>query len=270
MFSSREEWVEFHRENSALSDHDIIKRFAASIRRTGFRYLDKVVEASKVELVDGDYRDSFVYEGLASHSRAVLLEFFPDFRGKKIGPKKVRIYTPNARSGLASLLAEYFPKLQSSGYLRYQEQRNGFTDAEHQDLAELTYEDACFDYAVVDDLFQYLPNLDAVLGEFHRVLAPGGVLFATFPFAVNSEDHLVNATLNADGSISYPLEQEHQRDRIDEQQPVVFQVPGWSILTQCRDLGFGRADFVLLSSPRRGVLASDTSGVFVLRAEKPA
>jgi SAM-dependent methyltransferase len=221
-------------------------------------------------VVDGDYRDSFVHEGLASHSRAVLLEFFPDFRGKKIGPKKVRIYTPNARSGLARLLAEYFPQLQSSEFLRYQEPQNGFTDVEQDDLAALTYEDACFDYAVVDDLFQYVPNLDAVLGEFHRVLAPGGVLFSTFPFAISSEDHLINARLNADGSIKYLVEQEQQRNGVDAQQPVVFQVPGWSILKQCRDLGFSRADFVLVSSPRRGILASETSGVLVLRAEKSA
>jgi SAM-dependent methyltransferase len=270
VFSSREEWEEFHRENSALTDHDIIKRFAASIRRTGFRYLDTVVPASEVEVVDGDYRDSFVHEGLASHGRAVLLEFFPDFRGKKIGPKKVRIYTPNARSGIARLLAEYFPQLQSSEFLRYQERRNEFTDFEHDGLAALTYEDACFDYAVVDDLFQYVPNLDAVLGEFHRVLAPGGVLFSTFPFAISSEDHLINARLNADGSIKYLVEQEQQRNGVDAQQPVVFQVPGWSILKQCRDLGFSRADFVLVSSPRRGILASETSGVLVLRAEKSA
>lgn len=268
LFPSKEAWEEFLAANSALTDGGIIDKFAASILRTGFKYLDKSVKASEIELVEGDYRNSYLHKGLASRGRAVVVELFREFMARKIGPKKVRIFTPNAGSALASLLAKYFPKLQSIDYFKEAKPLKRGTTIEHQDLAALTYADASFDYAIVDDIFQYVPNLETVLGEFHRVLAPGGVLFSTFPFAVDSEEHVIKATLNSDGGISSLVPQQEQPDCNDKRRAVVFKVPGWKILKDCRSQGFARADLVLLSSPARGVLASDISGVIILRAEK--
>lgn len=270
IFSNKEEWEDFRRTNTGVTEAGIIEKFAASISRTGIKFLDKTVKAADLELVDGDYRNSFVHEGLASRNRALIVELLRAFMAKKIGPKKIRIYAPEARSGLARFLGKHFPKLQTSGPLNNAIQRKESAAREYQDLEALTYKDASFDYIIMDDILQNMPNLDKVLREVHRTLAPSGVLFATFPFAIDSEEHRIKATRNVDGSINYLMSQEERQDRTDGQPAVVFQIPGWNILRECNDIGFIRAEFIFLCSPTRGMLASDVSGVMILKAEKSA
>lgn len=49
------------------------------------------------------------------------------------------------------------------------------------DLARMSeFPDACFDVVSSDAVFEHLKNLPEVLTEFHRILRPGGVLYATF------------------------------------------------------------------------------------------
>lgn len=53
-----------------------------------------------------------------------------------------------------------------------------FTQA---DLAHMNdFPDASFDVVSSDAVFEHLKNLPEVLAEFHRILRPGGVLYATF------------------------------------------------------------------------------------------
>lgn len=53
-----------------------------------------------------------------------------------------------------------------------------FTQA---DLAHMSdFPDASFDIVSSDAVFEHLKNLPEVLAEFHRILKPGGVLYATF------------------------------------------------------------------------------------------
>lgn len=269
-FSSRDEWEEFRRENSAITDRGIIEKFAASIMRTGLKFLDETVKATEIQVVDGDYRNSFVHEGLASRNRALVVELLRTFMNRKIGPKKIRIFTPGPHSGLARLLSKHFPKLQTVEYLQYPVQRKESSTSAYQDLEALTYKDASFDYILMDDTFQHVPNLDKVLREIHRVLAPKGVLFATFPLAIDSDEHLIKASRNIDGSINYLVPQGNQQAPSEEQQAVEFQIPGWNILQDCRNIGFVRAEFDFLCSPTRGMLASAISGVMILKAEKAA
>jgi SAM-dependent methyltransferase len=49
------------------------------------------------------------------------------------------------------------------------------------DLARMSdFPDASFDLIASDAVFEHLKNLPDVLAEFHRILRPGGVLYATF------------------------------------------------------------------------------------------
>jgi ubiquinone/menaquinone biosynthesis C-methylase UbiE len=49
------------------------------------------------------------------------------------------------------------------------------------DLAKIVQiEDGCIDVIGSDAVFEHLKNLQDVLKEFYRILAPGGVLYATF------------------------------------------------------------------------------------------
>jgi SAM-dependent methyltransferase len=267
-FSNKEEWEEFARANSVVVDKGIIETFAASISRIGFTFAGEPVKATEVSMVDKDYRDSFVNEGLASRNRAAMIQLHRDILGRKTGAKNIRVYTHGTSGGFAAFLTKLSPQIQSSEYFPDPEQRKEFSAIEHKNLTALPYADASFDYVFVDDIFQHVPNLDKALGEALRVLAPGGILLSTFPFAIDSEKHLTEATLNTDGSINYQVVPEDPQNHIDEQRDVVFQIPGWNILEDCRSVGFKHAEFVFLSSPSRGVLASNISGVIILRAVK--
>ncbi len=49
------------------------------------------------------------------------------------------------------------------------------------DAAELPFEDESFDLVLGHAVLHHLPDLDASFREFHRVLKPGGVIFAGEP-----------------------------------------------------------------------------------------
>ena len=50
------------------------------------------------------------------------------------------------------------------------------------DLASIPVEDGRFDHVVCTQVLEHLPEPATVLGEFHRVLKPGGRLWLTAPF----------------------------------------------------------------------------------------
>ncbi|MBK6508278.1 MAG: methyltransferase domain-containing protein [Haliea sp.] len=190
--------------------------------------------------------------------------------GKKNWPEKDPHLRTRSAQWSCQVLRKTFPKVANLWAFKQRSQRKESAAREYQDLEALTYKDASFDYIIMDDILQNMPNLDKVLREVHRTLAPSGVLFATFPFAIDSEEHRIKATRNVDGSINYLMSQEERQDRTDGQPAVVFQIPGWNILRECNDIGFIRAEFVFLCSPTRGMLASHISGVMILKAEKSA
>jgi ubiquinone/menaquinone biosynthesis C-methylase UbiE len=53
-----------------------------------------------------------------------------------------------------------------------------------EDAANLSFQDACFDLVVSQNVFHHLPKWQAAVGEVNRVLRPGGILMwldITFP-----------------------------------------------------------------------------------------
>jgi SAM-dependent methyltransferase len=269
-FSCRDDWQDFVRGNRAVLDERRIDVCAATIARKGIKFRGQTIKPSQLDKASGNYRESFVYQGVNSRKRALLVEMFRDMRSRKLNAKDTRVYAPEALGGFAAFLAAEFPLFQGSEYLPDPEQQRKLAPVEHQDLAALTYPDAAFDYVLVNDIFEHVPDLSAVLGQVQRVLAPGGVLLSTFPFALKREEHLVKATLDANGHIEYHMEPEYHEDPVDDKGVLVFQLPGWNILKDCRSQGFAAADMVFLCSPVRGVLANDISGVMLLKATNPA
>jgi SAM-dependent methyltransferase len=56
-----------------------------------------------------------------------------------------------------------------------------------QDLARLTYADACFDHVCCVSVLEHAPDPRAVVGELRRCLAPGGTLLVTFDVSLDGE-----------------------------------------------------------------------------------
>jgi SAM-dependent methyltransferase len=262
-FSSRAEWQEFVCCNPAIQEERLIDTHAAAIVRNGFKFRGEAIHPSKLDRVSGNYRESFTYKGLNSRKRAILIELFGDLRPRALSKSDARIFTPEAQGGFTTFLTEEFLKFQGSGYAPDLLQPHKLEPNKHQNLAELGYPDATFDYALVNDMFEHEENIDATLGEIHRVLAPGGVLLSTFQFAGGSDEHLVQTPAKADNGTGGLGER-------DEKDSPVFQVLGWNILKECHSLGFASADMIFLVSPTRGILASGISGVMLLKAVKPA
>ena len=73
-----------------------------------------------------------------------------------------------------------------------------------QDAAALPYEDGSFDVAVISNALHVIPQPEKVLQEIHRVLKPGGILFApTFLWTENFLASIRLAVLSAAGFKMY-------------------------------------------------------------------
>lgn len=62
----------------------------------------------------------------------------------------------------------------------------GSTTFEKMDAAAMRFEDASFDVAYTFDAFEHFSSPDAVMREIHRVLRPGGLMYASFGPLYNS------------------------------------------------------------------------------------
>lgn len=81
---------------------------------------------------------------------------------------------------LATATAKWTATDFSSGMVRRAKERNlpGVTAYEVADATNLQYEDESFDCVLIANALHIMPKPDAALREIHRVLVPGGVLYA--------------------------------------------------------------------------------------------
>lgn len=70
-----------------------------------------------------------------------------------------------------------------------------------EDLTRLTYPDASFDLVLTSETLEHIPDLDAALGEIHRVLAPGGLQIFTIPTLPVVARTFPRARLGPDGTV---------------------------------------------------------------------
>jgi SAM-dependent methyltransferase len=265
LLRSHDEWIAFRKAHPDAVDQAIIDRCARCVAENGFEFLGEQVDPGHFTFDPGNYREGFVFQGINSRQRAMLLEMLGD--AERLGKANPAIYAPEALSGLAQLLTARFPGFVGSEYMPDPKIRARHPDVIHQDLASLTFSEGQFDYVLVNDVFEHVPDLNAVLAELFRVLKDGGVLLSTFPFAFARTDPVVKAQL-VDGRIEHLAPPEYHGDPVNPKGALVFQVPGWGIIEHCRKVGFEDAAMVFLSSQRHGVLASQVTGIMILRAEK--
>lgn len=160
---------------------------------------------------------------------AALQSRYRDIRGSEFEPDDKK----------RQVMAAYLAGLGGSGAVNF------------EDVTRLTMADGSRDVVLSFDVLEHVPDYRAALREFARVLRPGGVLQATFPFT-DARDTLVRARLLDSGDIEHLMEPEFHGDPIGG--PVLcFYHFGWDVLEEARLAGFSHAEMVAPWAPEQGI-----------------
>ncbi|MBG99518.1 MAG: hypothetical protein CMN58_04120 [Solibacterales bacterium] len=109
----------------------------------------------------------------------------------------------------------------------------------HEDATKLSFNDNQLKVILSFDVFEHIPNYKKAFAECCRALQNSGTLIFAVPFRQNSEDNLIRATLQDDGSVNHICGPEFHGDPINSEEGVLcFQHFGWSMLRELKDCGF--------------------------------
>ncbi|MEM9396868.1 MAG: methyltransferase domain-containing protein [Pseudomonadota bacterium] len=269
-FDSIESWFEFIRSNKQLTAEKSRAECVRMLETQGFQHQNRWARPSETRRGQGNVREGFVFDGMNSRQRAVVFEFEQFLQESEINPNDASIYLPEYVSNLANYFRERYPGYVGSEYYDEDKADEKLKRIPREDLTQLSFRQDSYDCVIVNEVFEHLPDIGAALKEIRRVLKPGGTLLSTFPFLFKREEGLQRASLNADGNIDYHTEPEYHGDPVNKQGVLVFRIPGWDIIEQTKAAGYARVNMVFLCKPSSGVIADGISGIFVLKASKPA
>jgi SAM-dependent methyltransferase len=112
--------------------------------------------------------------------------------------------------------------------------RGGFR---HEDVESLSFEEASLDFIVSNDVFEHVADPARAFRECARVLKPGGVMFATFPFFSDMERSRTRARLGSVG-VEHLLPAEYHGDPTSSSGALVFTDFGGDVFGLFREAGF--------------------------------
>jgi len=264
-FDSVGAWMDWRHANPWASDRAYVEDLVTSARRRGIvsPFLGPV-PPERIEAADANFREFFLADGFSPRLRAVL-DSVAEGIVDDVPAHALRLYAPEALSPFALALRGRYPYFHGSEYLPDPDTQRLHFPVPHEDLSGLTLPNGRFDAVLSNDVFEHLPDLDRALSELARILRPGGVLLATFPFAYNRHDSVIKAVLRA-GQVHHQSEPEYHPNPVDPRGSLVYQVPGWDVLERARKQGFGHAEMRFISSRSRGICATGLAGIFLMRA----
>jgi SAM-dependent methyltransferase len=268
-FESFDQWMQWQQAQPWIHDKTYIKGIVDAVAGCGL--VDPefgLLPASEIAITGHNYRESLVARGLNARQRAVM-ERLVDVALKR--GRDLQVYAPESLTPFAERMRLFFPGFRGSEYLPDQEARSRLPRhlrrTEHQDVCALTFADATFDLYVSSEILEHVPSIDRTLNEARRVLRPGGAMISTFPFNFMSRTSVEKAQFK-DGCIVHLSEPEYHGNPADPGKgSLVFTIPGWNILEQCKAAGFGHSAIVFRSSRRLGVIGAETAGIFILIAQ---
>jgi SAM-dependent methyltransferase len=126
----------------------------------------------------------------------------------------------------------------------------GTGEIQFQDVTALSNKSETLDAILSFDVLEHVPDYEKALREFSRVLKPGGVCLATFPFT-DAAKTLVRARLTTDGGVEHLMEPEFHGDPISGG-VLCFYHFGWDLLEVVKGAGFKSAQMVMPWAPQRG------------------
>ncbi|HJR74655.1 MAG TPA: class I SAM-dependent methyltransferase [Luteimonas sp.] len=132
-----------------------------------------------------------------------------------------------------------------------------------EDATALRWPDAAMDGIVSLDVLEHVPDYRAALGEFARVLRPGGALALTVPFYEGQAANVQIARLDAQGRVEHFGEPEFHGDPVRGGVPC-FHHFGWALLDDIRAAGFADAEICRVQDVAAGL----PQGQWVLTARR--
>jgi SAM-dependent methyltransferase len=121
--------------------------------------------------------------------------------------------SPGRRGASAAL--RQAPGYTSSQYFDDVERGTLVDGVRSEDLSQLTFADESFDVLITQDVLEHVLRPDETLSEIYRVLRPGGMHVATFPWYPQLPSTRTRARLGADGQIEHVLPEEYHRSPVN-------------------------------------------------------
>jgi hypothetical protein len=202
---------------------------------------------------------------LTNRVRGALLAIRHLLRGRP--PENVRVYATEQVTPFFSWLKKEHPRAVGSEFLGDAVALGGSAHGiRNEDLTRLTFADGSFEMVVTNDVLEHVPAYQRAYRELFRVLAPGGVLVFTVPFDLNRMDHLIRARLRPDGTVEHLLTPEYHGNPIDAAGGILcYQMFGWRMLDELREVGFAKAAALRYWSLLHGLLGPDQCVFFALK-----
>ena len=132
-----------------------------------------------------------------------------------------------------------------------------------EDVTALRMRDASLDAVVSLDVLEHVPDHQAALRQFARVLKPGGTLVLTVPFYYDNAASTQIACIDATGAVAFFGEPEFHGDPL-RGGVACFHHFGWDLLASMRAAGFSDAAACRVRAPELGL----PKDVWVLRARR--
>ena len=232
---------------------------------------DQPIPPEAIKVVAPNYRESLIYQGLNSRERSVLLQLRGMIDAAQLpSPRLIKAYLPEAITPLARALQDWLGEgVLASEYLPDPEDPRR-AQYRHEDLCALSFPDQSFDLLVSCEVFEHLYDLKAGLAECLRVLRPGGVLIASFPFAHGKQQSIIKARHRGpDLPPEIFGEPEYHGNPLEPTAgSLVDQIIGWEILDWLSELGFSDVGFQGIHSISYGVIAAEIPELLFLVARR--
>jgi hypothetical protein len=265
-FTSQEQWQAWVKQQGGRLGPASSKKITSYALRWGVKgVVFGRIPALEMSLLGDEPREALLGRGLNSRIRGSLevLSWHDLARDRW----RARIYAHEALTPCALLLRGFYPRFLGSEYAPDEASARSIFPIPHVDIMNSSFADASFDFVLSHEVLEHVPDFGAALRDTVRILAPNGVFIATFPFDWNAQTTSIRASLTVDGRTEHLAPPEYHGNPVDpEGGSLVFQIPGWDVLDQCKKAGFARSEIIFLGSAMAGVVSRDIPGVFILRA----
>jgi SAM-dependent methyltransferase len=189
------------------------------------------------------------------------------FEGLSCAPED-RVYLTEAVTPLAALMRARHPGVVTSEYLGPafspgQLDRHGLR---HEDVTNLSFPDATFECVMTFDVLEHVPDYNAALAEFWRVLTTGGTLMLSAPFVVSSPETIERARIGQGGEIEHLLPAEYHGDPVTAGAGILcFHHFGWDLLQALKAVGFTDARAELFWSMGFGYVGQEQLAIMATK-----
>jgi SAM-dependent methyltransferase len=263
-FRSLGSWLEWRNQNTCVNSLEQTQVFLENIRQKGlYCPVNGLAKPGEISIKSSNLRETVSVFGLNSRTRAVLLLMLDVLHV----PFEAEIYAPEDTTGFAKVLRRLFPNFIGSEYLPDDDAKAKRPSVRHEDVLDLTFPTASFDFYLSCEVLEHVPDVSLKLREAARILKSGAAFVGTFPFCHNQQATIHRAQL-ANNRIVHLLPPEYHGNPVDPMGgSLVFSVPGWDIVEIAKNAGFtGDIGFYAISSYKHGIRAADLATIFIFVA----